>query len=129
MLINSSLIEQLMTRTLQIKLYGMTESKKKEFKGSDPTPGGIDNLSQGYESSAGVSTAAKSMASGASAGQMDLEARIKYLEEQNRKLLKQLDEARTGLEKYEGKKEYEPIIITPGEIATPKKSTKTCVIF
>jgi hypothetical protein len=60
---------------------------------------------------------------------MDLEARIKYLEEQNRKLLTQLDEARTGLEKYEGKKEYEPIIVTPGEIEKPKKSTKTCVIF
>ena len=45
MLINTTLIEQLMTRTLQIKLYGMTESKKKEYKGLDPTPGGIDNLS------------------------------------------------------------------------------------
>lgn len=72
-----------MTRTLQVKLFGMTESKKKDYKKAESALGGQIDISGGYESSAGASTAAISSRTAGGPDSDDMNDRIKYLEEQN----------------------------------------------
>ena len=56
-LITQDLIDQLMLKTLQIKLYGMTESKKKEHKKSESV---VNNQNDHSISAASSSTAPRS---------------------------------------------------------------------
>ena len=127
--ITSDLIESLMLKTLQVKVSGMTESKKKEVakavnRNQDDSMINDNSFMGGISAGGGYSTASAS----AAADGGEYTDRIAFLEAQNKMLLEQLEAARKSLEKYEGKKVYDKIELTPSS-ASKNKGGKTCVIF